>query len=66
MVNTMSVADYMLDRRKTIDRYVEGEHKWFGCTETSTLVESLSMYPSPKPWYLSEQVGTLEIDRCSS
>lgn len=48
----ITVTHYFLDRKKMIDRYVEGEHKWFGDVNTSTVLHSLSMYPSPTPWYL--------------
>jgi len=46
----MTLAEYMEDRRKCIDRYVEGEHKWYGDVTTSTL--PLSMYGNVIPWYL--------------
>jgi hypothetical protein len=41
---------YFEDRRKTIDRYVEGEHKWYG--DLTTSMPSVSMYSLPLPWYL--------------
>jgi len=47
----MTVAEYMEDRRKVIDRYVEGEHKWYG--DLSTSMPSLSMYEGKLPWYLN-------------
>ena len=59
-MSVQDVGSYFLTRKKTIDRYVEGEHKWFGDVETSTLVDSLSMYPSPKPWYLLDTNVSLE------
>jgi len=55
----------MEGKRKMIDKYVEGEHKWFGCTETSTMVDSLSMYPGVKPWYLSETTLVLNTTAVS-
>lgn len=46
----MTFAEYMEDKRKVIDRYVEGEHKWYG--DLSTALPSLSMYEGTTPWYL--------------
>lgn len=46
----LTVTEYFIDRKKTIDRYVEGEHKWFGNVEA---IEIPSMNPNPRPWYLS-------------
>lgn len=48
----MTLAEYMEDRRKVIDRYVEGEHKWYG--DLSTSMPSLSMYEGRLPWYLKD------------
>lgn len=58
MVDTqvMSLSEYMEGRRKAIDRYVEGEHKWYG--DLSTSLPSLSMYNSPLPWYLKHDTQT--------
>ena len=52
MMMTMSMAEYMQDRRRDIDRHVEGEHKWYG--DCSTMMPSLSMYDSVRPWYLND------------
>ena len=49
-VQTMSLTEYMEQRRKHIDRYVQGEHKWFG--DTSTTMPSVSMNVDPLPWYV--------------
>lgn len=46
----LSASEYFEGRRKEIDRYVEGEHKWYG--DLSTQLPYLSMYNSPLPWYL--------------
>ena len=46
----MTIAEYMEDRRRDIDRYVEGEHAWYG--DTSTTLPSLSMHVDPLPWYV--------------
>jgi len=50
--NVMTMAEYMESRRKSIDRYVEGEHKWYG--DLSTSMPSLSMYEGKLPWYLND------------
>jgi hypothetical protein len=50
MSNTMTIAEYMEDRRRDIDRYVEGEHKWYG--DCSTTMPSVSMNVDPLPWYV--------------
>ena len=47
----LSAMEYFLSRKKEIDRYVEGEHKWFGDVDQSVVFNS-------RPWYL-------EDDRCS-
>jgi hypothetical protein len=49
-VVVLSLNQYMEQKRKVIDRYVEGEHKWFG--DLSTSLPPLSMYESPLPWYI--------------
>ena len=52
-VTVLDVKEYFEDRRKQIDRYVEGEHKWYG--DLSTSLPSLSMYETPLPWYLKKE-----------
>lgn len=51
-VVVLSLAEYMEGRRKSIDRYVEGEHKWYGDLSTST--HPVSMYEGNIPWYLND------------
>ena len=51
MMMTMSMAEYMQDRRKEIDKHVQGEHAWLG--DCSTMMPSLSMYEGTRPWYLN-------------
>ena len=48
----LSFEEYMETKRKEIDRYVEGEHKWYG--DLSTSMASLSMYENPLPWYIEK------------
>lgn len=46
----LSAEQYFEQRRKQIDRYVQGEHAWFG--DTSCALPSLSCYnPHAVPWY---------------
>lgn len=51
-VVVLSLAEYMEGRRKQIDRYVQGEHKWYG--DLSTTTPSVSMYEGKLPWYLND------------
>ena len=48
----MSLTEYMEQRRKEIDRYVQGEHKWLGDTDTSTMMQSVSYNNDTIPWYM--------------
>jgi hypothetical protein len=51
IVKTLTAAEYFLSRKKDIERYVEGEHKWYGDVDQEVVFNS-------RPWYL-------ETDRCS-
>ncbi len=44
-VKTLSAMEYFLSRKKQIERYVEGEHKWYGDVDQSVVFNS-------RPWYL--------------
>ena len=44
-VKTLSAMEYFLSRKKHIERYVEGEHKWYGDVDQSVVFNS-------RPWYL--------------
>ena len=46
-VKTLSAAEYFLSRKKQIERYVEGEHKWYGAMDQEVVFNS-------RPWYLEE------------
>ena len=50
-VKTLTAAEYFLSRKKDIERYIEGEHKWYGDVDQEVVFNS-------RPWYL-------ETDRCS-
>ena len=53
-----SIEAYMHSRRQDMDRYVEGEHRWYG--DLSTALPTLSCYnPMPVPWYC-QQGGVAE------
>lgn len=43
----LSAMEYFLSRKKEIERYVEGEHKWFGDVDQSVVFNS-------RPWYLED------------
>jgi len=51
-VQTMSLTEYMEQRRKEIDRYVQGEHAWLGDTDASTMMQSVSYNNDAIPWYM--------------
>ena len=44
-VKTLSAMEYFLSRKKQIERYVEGEHRWYGDVDQSVVFNS-------RPWYL--------------
>lgn len=44
-VKTLTAAEYFLSRKRDIERYVEGEHKWYGDVDQSVVFNS-------RPWYL--------------
>jgi hypothetical protein len=44
----LSAMEYFLSRKKYIDRYVEGEHKWYGDVDQSVVF-------NPRPWYLEDE-----------
>ena len=44
-VVTLTAAEYFLSRKKHIERYVEGEHKWSGDVDQEVVFNS-------RPWYL--------------
>lgn len=47
----MTLHEYMMDRRKMIDRYVQGEHAWLGdCSESYAGV-------SVKPWWWDDKIA---------
>ena len=44
-VVTLTAAQYFLSRKKDMERYIEGEHKWYGDVDQSVHFNS-------RPWYL--------------
>ncbi len=53
----LNAAEYFLSRKRELDRYVEGEHKWLGDTSQSVMF-------NPRPWYLvdlTEEAITLSV-----
>ena len=53
----ITIKEYMEQRRKAIDRYVEGEHKWYGDVHASMEV---TYNTSPIPWYCKEEASVLK------
>ena len=53
-VKTLSAMEYFLSRKKTIERYVEGEHKWYGVVDSS---REFTYMNDPRPWYLDNGVS---------
>ena len=47
----LSAMEYFLSRKKTIERYVEGEHKWFGDVSVG---RDVTYVDDPVPWYLKD------------
>jgi len=48
----LTASQYFLSRKKEIERYVEGEHKWYGDVSE---VFTPTMNVSPRPWYLDKE-----------
>jgi hypothetical protein len=46
--------EYFLSRKKQIERYVEGEHKWYGDVDSS---REFTYMNDPRPWYLDNGVS---------
>ena len=53
-VKTLSAMEYFLSRKKTIERYIEGEHKWYGDVDSS---REFTYMNDPRPWYLDNGVS---------
>ena len=53
----ITIKEYMEQRRKEIDRYVQGEHKWLGDVHARTEVTYNS---HPVPWYCQEEAPVLK------
>jgi len=46
-VKVLSAMEYFLTKKKDIERYIEGEHKWYGDVDQSVVF-------NPRPWYLED------------
>jgi hypothetical protein len=44
-ITTLTAAEYFLTRKKDMERYIEGEHKWYGAVDQQVVFNS-------RPWYL--------------
>jgi hypothetical protein len=56
---TQSIQEYMESRRKEIDRYVQGEHAWYG--DLCTALPSLSYNADSIPWYLKPNTDSKQV-----
>jgi len=52
-VKTLSAMEYFLSRKKTMERYIEGEHAWYGAVDSTT---EFTYANDPRPWYLHNSV----------
>ena len=52
-VKTLSAMEYFLSRKKHMERYIEGEHKWYGEVHGTT---EFTYANDPRPWYLDNGV----------
>jgi hypothetical protein len=48
----ITIREYMEQRRKEIDRYVQGEHRWYGDVHATV---DASYNTAPVPWYCAEE-----------
>lgn len=53
----ITIREYMESRRREIDRYVEGEHKWYGDVDAHVEV---TYNTAPVPWYHREEAPVLK------
>jgi len=48
----ITIKEYMEQRRKAIDRYVQGEHRWYGDVNS---IQEVTYNSHPVPWYCKEE-----------
>ncbi len=48
---TLTAAQYFLTRKKDMERYIEGEHVWYGAVDQEVVFNS-------RPWYLDTVSGS--------
>jgi len=53
IVKTLTAAEYFLTRKKHMERYIEGEHAWYGAVDSTT---EFTYANDPRPWYLHNSV----------
>jgi len=53
----ITIQEYMEQRRREIDRYVQGEHAWYGDAHAPMQV---TYNTSPIPWYCKEEAPVLK------
>jgi hypothetical protein len=49
----ITIQEYMEQRRREIDRYVQGEHRWLGDVHAAV---DITYNTAPTPWYHTEEV----------
>jgi hypothetical protein len=49
IVKTLTAAEYFMSRKNHMERYIEGEHKWYGATDSEVVFNA-------RPWYLDAGV----------
>ena len=53
----ITIQEYMEQRRKEIDRYVQGEHTWYGDVHAPV---DITYNTAPVPWYHKEEEPVLK------
>jgi hypothetical protein len=53
----ITIREYMEQRRKAIDRYVQGEHAWYGDVNS---IQEVTYNTAPVPWYCKEEQPVLK------
>lgn len=53
----ITIQEYMEGRRKDIDRYVQGEHRWLGDVNS---IQEVTYNTAPVPWYHREAAPVLK------
>lgn len=49
-IKVLSAMEYFLSRKKQIEQYIEGEHRWFGDSTSDDYTPF-----NNRPWYLDSE-----------